>query len=335
MKSILYIGNKLSRHGYSPTSIETLGQLLEENQFKMYYASDKLNKILRILDMVYQTIKLKNKIDYVIIDTYSTTNFYYSLIISQFCRILNVKYIPYLHGGDLIYRFKKSKYLCHLILQNSFNNIAPSCYFFDFFKNKGYKIIEIPNFINLNNYRYKNRTNAKPNILWVRALQDIYNPKMAINSFELLKRDFPEATLSMVGAEKNISINELELYASKKNLKVNFTGRLNKKDWIKYAENFDIFINTSNFDNTPVSVIEAMALGLAVVSTNAGGIPYLFKDKENILICEKNDYENMYQLIKYLIVNPKYFQKNSQNARIFVEKFHEKHIIKLWSEVLK
>ena len=81
MKSnLLYIGNKLSKHGYTVTSIETLGVLLEKEGYHLYYASSKKNKVIRLLDMIYATIKYRNRVDYVLIDTYSTKNFWKSIV---------------------------------------------------------------------------------------------------------------------------------------------------------------------------------------------------------------------------------------------------------------
>lgn len=44
------------------------------------------------------------------------------------------------------------------------------------------------------------------------------------------------------------------------------------------------FINTTNYDNKPISVIEAMACGLCIVSTNVGGISYLLEDEKDALL---------------------------------------------------
>lgn len=334
MKNILYIGNKLSKHGFSVTSIETLGELLEKNNYKVFYASEKLNPIYRLLDMIFKTIKYRNKIEFVIIDTYSTSNFYYAFIISQLCRLLKLKYIPCLRGGNLINRIESSKVLCNLIFKNSYINIAPSKYFFEYFNSKGLKVKLIPNFIQIDNYPFLERENPQSRILWVRSLQDIYNPKMAIDVIEILTQEFSEATLCMVGQEKNVTIKELKAYATNKNIKVEFTGKLSKSEWVNLSKKYDVFINTTNFDNTPISVIEAMALGLAVVSTNAGGIPSLFSDKENIMLCDKGDSKKMSYLISNLIKNKTEHKRITKNARSFVENFDAKQVINLWNETI-
>ena len=59
-----------------------------------------------------------------------------------------------------------------------------------------------------------------------------------------------------------------------------FKGKMSKKEWIEISKNYHIFLNTTNVDNLPVSVIEAMALGMIIVSTNAGGVPFLIDDKK-------------------------------------------------------
>ena len=99
MKNVLYIGNALSNKGKTSTVIEALSRHLEET-YAVKIASNKSNKIVRLLDMIGLVLTNRSKTDYVLIDTYSTINFYYALVISQLCRILKLKYIPkrYMNG---------------------------------------------------------------------------------------------------------------------------------------------------------------------------------------------------------------------------------------------
>lgn len=336
MKNLLYIGNKLSKHGYSATSIETLGVLLENEGHKMYFASSKKNKVLRFLDMFYKTLLNANKVDYVIIDTYSTTNFWYAVLISQLCRVLHLPYIPILRGGDLPNRLATSPFLSKLIFSNSLYNIAPSDYLFSIFKEYYPQNLKlIPNTIEINRYHYQEKYKFTAKILWVRSLADIYNPTMAIDVLALLKSNYINAELCMIGQEKNISISQLKEYAGSLNVNVTFTGKLSKQDWIKLSENYDIFINTTHFDNTPVSVIEALALGLPVVSTNVGGIPYLLKNRETAILVNDSDSKAMANAIIELIENPELAQEIATNGRKLVEQFDWQVVKKQWKEILK
>ena len=107
-KRILYIGNKPSQRTGTVTTIETLSLLLASEGFEVITASSAKNKVLRLLDMIATTIKYRNNVDYVLIDTYSTLNFTYAVAVAKLCRRFMIPYIPILHGGDLPNRLVKS-----------------------------------------------------------------------------------------------------------------------------------------------------------------------------------------------------------------------------------
>jgi glycosyltransferase involved in cell wall biosynthesis len=51
----------------------------------------------------------------------------------------------------------------------------------------------------------------------------------------------------------------------------------------------DVYLNSPRIDNMPTSIIEAWAAGLPVISTSAGGIPYLVRDGETGLLVDPGD----------------------------------------------
>lgn len=336
MKNLLYIGNKLSKHGNTTTVIETLGASLENEGYNVIYASDKKNQIIRLLDMVFTTLVNIKKIDYVIIDTYSTFSFNYALLISQICRVFKKRYILILHGGNLPNRLEKSKFLSQLIFNNSYKNVAPSNYLLEAFLSKGYdNILHIPNTIALNEYSFLNREFEVPKLLWVRSFATIYNPKMAIKVLSELRKEYAEAVLCMVGPDKENLLEECKAYAKSLNVKVQFTGKLSKEEWMELSKEYNVFINTTHFDNTPVSVIEAMALGLPIVSTNVGGIPFLVNDNLNGLLVNDNDVEEMTNAIKSLFIDKELGNQFITNARKTVENFDWNVVKYNWFEILK
>jgi L-malate glycosyltransferase len=336
MKTILYIGNKLSSHGNTATSIETLGSFLENENFSVYYASSRKNKIFRMLDMVLTTLKYCRRIDYVLIDTYSTTNFWYAFVISQLCRVLHLKYIAKLHGGNLPFRLQKSTFFCDCIFRNSYMNIAPSGYLLESFNSFGYSNVRyIPNTLEINRYDFEERTFDVPKILWVRSFSAIYNPVMAVKVLVALKNKYPDAELCMVGPKKDKSYEQTVAFAKQNNVEVLFTGKLSKKKWTSLAKKYNVFINTTHFDNTPISVIEAMALGLPVVSTNVGGIPFLLEDEKNSLLVDDNDTTGMVTQIDRLVVEKGLAKKIVSNAYEMTRGFDWEIVKKQWIELLK
>lgn len=335
MKNLLYIGNKLSNHGYTSTSIETLGVFLEGEGFQVNYASSKKNKFLRMFEMIFKTFKYAKRVDYVIIDTYSTKNFWYAFIISQLCRILNLTYIPILHGGNLPNRIKRSKFFSNLIFKNAYINIAPSCYLFEVFKKSGFTNLKyIPNTIEIKIYKSSPKEFITPKILWVRSFAKIYNPLMAIKVFMKIKNIFPEAKICMVGPRKDDSHAKTMKFAKKNNVEVIFTGKLSKKEWIELSKQYNLFINTTHFDNTPISVIEAMALGLPVVSTNVGGIPFLLEHNKNALLVDDQDIDGMTTQICRLFIEPNLAFNLSEKGKESVKSFDWEIVKNQWLELL-
>lgn len=333
---ILYIGNKLSKHGFTPSNIETLGIQLSL-YFDIITISDKRNKIYRMIDMIISIIKYHNSISKVLIDTYSTSNFYYAVVASFLCHLFKIPYIPILHGGNLPERLDRSKKLSLFLFEHSFINISPSGYLKAEFEKRGYmNVMLIPNNIEIADYHYKKRTSVRPRLLWVRAFAFLYNPMMAIHVLKRLKDKYPDACLCMIGQDKDGAMKKCKILAKELGMmdKVQFTGKLSKEEWRKVSEQYDIFINTTNVDNTPVSVIEAMALGLPVVSTNVGGIPYLLENGKDSILVNAGDEQKMIEKIEYLISHSDEVQQFVECARNKAKSFDWEVVKESWIKIL-
>ena len=332
---LLYLGNQLSKHGYNKTTIETLGLQLEQEGYVVYYASNKKTFLFRLLDMMLAVFIYRKKVTCILIDTYSTKAFWYAFVCSQLARVFNIKYIPILHGGNLPNRLQKNPKLCQMVFANAYQNVAPSGYLRQAFQEAGFtNVIYIPNSIEIEKYAFKNRTEFAPKLLWVRAFATIYNPEMAVKVLFELQRIYPNASLTMVGPDKDGSLQTTKAFADFINCKVSFTGQLSKEDWWQLASEHDIFINTTHFDNTPISVMEAMALGLPVVSTNVGGIPYLLADKENALLVNDDDVSSMTDAICSLLEDQQKASDLALNARHFIEQMDWNVVKEEWKGVL-
>ncbi|WP_370477439.1 glycosyltransferase family 4 protein [Tamlana flava] len=332
--NVLYLGNNLlSKTGY-PSTLQILSEFLQSEGYNIKAASSKSNVILRMLDMFYSIFKHQKRTDIVLIDAYSTLNFYYTYFCVVLLKCLKKPYIPILHGGNLPERLKKSPKLSKAVFSNAFINVAPSGYLSEVFQQAGFKTTCIPNTLKIEQYGFKHRKKVSPKLLFVRAFTAIYNPLMAIRVLFELKKDFPNAKLCMVGPDRDGTLANVKALAKELDLEssVEFTGVLPKEEWHKKSENFDIFINTSNVDNMPVSIIEAMALGLPVVTTNVGGMKYLVEDKVTGFLVKPNDVQAMTKSIKYLIENGS--DNMTQNARKQIETYQWKVVKHQWNKLL-
>ena len=334
-RKLLYVGNALSVSGKTLTTVETLSPLLEQEGYDVIIASQKPNKLLRLLDMIVTFYKARDAVDVVLIDTYSTLNFWYAVIIGRLCSKRNLPYIPILHGGNLPERLENKPQICKALFGNAKINVAPSGYLYNAFAKAGFSnLIHIPNTIEISHYPYKVRTAFAPKLLWVRSFAKIYNPLMAIKVLEQLLTQHPDATLTMVGPEKDGSLQSCKEYARTNNLPLTFTGKLSKKEWIKESIKHDIFINTTNFDNMPLSVVEAMALGLLVVSTSVGGMPYLINDREDGYLSPPSDVKLFTEKVVNAISNTSDSIKITQKARDKVAVYDWESAKSKWRQVL-
>lgn len=336
MKNLLYIGNQLLLKGKTLTTIETLSGLLRKEGYGVVTASSKKNKLQRLLDMLWHIVKYRKRVDAVLIDTYSTQNFYFAYLCSQLCRLFRLKYITLLHGGNLPSRLQQSPKLSAAIFNNAYKNIAPSGYLKSKFEALGYSNIRlIPNSINIANYPFKKRTIKVPKLLWVRSFSKIYNPLLAIDILKALKNENFDAQLCMIGPDNDGSLKVAKAYAKTMGVHVTFTGKLSKKAWIKQSQNHNIFLNTTNIDNTPVSVIEAMALGLAIISTNVGGLPFLINNNKEGVLVSPNNVDVFVNEIKKVVSNSNKTSQMVLHARKKAEQFDWLVVKNQWNDVFQ
>lgn len=332
---ILYIGNKLASKGRTATTIDTLSKLLTQEGITVYTASSCSNKLLRFLDMLIATIRYSSKVSVVFIDTYSTQNFYYAVAVSKVCRLLRLPYVPILHGGNLPSRLETHSKLSEKLFRNAKVNISPSHYLLEVFKAKGFQNVQyIPNSIPLDDYPFFLRKELQPRLLWVRSFAELYNPMLAVEVVKKLHEKGIRATLTMVGPDKDGSLEKCTLEAEKYNLPIKFTGKMERLEWISLSKAHDIFINTTNFDNTPVSLIEASALGLPIISTNVGGIPYLIEDYKTGILVPPNNAEVFVNAITDLLSNSELAKNLIQNGREKATNFNWQVVKQDWLSLI-
>jgi glycosyltransferase involved in cell wall biosynthesis len=284
--------------------------------------------------MLFTVLRYRNTCEVVVVDTFSTQAFWFAYAVAKLCRLLKIPYMPVVRGGDFVNRMATSKEKCDFLFTNSYDNIVPSKFLEFHFKQANYPVRYIPNFIEVQKYPFTLREQVQPKILWVRAFHKIYNPVLAVDVVHQL--NIYEAELCMVGGDTDGTRELVEKRITELKLtdRVTLPGRLLKDEWINLAAHYDIFLNTTTIDNMPVSVIEAMALGLPVVSTNVGGLPYLIDHGVTGVLVPSSDTDAMVAAIKELLSNPEYAREIVVNARKMVEQFDWENVKLMWFDVL-
>lgn len=92
-----------------------------------------------------------------------------------------------------------------------------------------------------------------------------------------------------------------------------FTG--SQSNVFKYLSMAKIFVLSSKYEGNPISVLEAMSMGLPLVVPNVGGIPNIVKNNRNGLLYEPSNYEQLLYSMKELL-NDEALQKTITNNNL-------------------
>ncbi len=167
--------------------------------------------------------------------------------------------------------------------------VVPSGYLVDVFAKHGLRARSIFNFVEVENIPYRTRVDPpRPIFLSNRNLEPLYDVERVLRAFQLIQREIPDARLIVAGEGSQRASLE-ELTAILKLQHVEFRGRTQPEQMARLYDEADVYLNTPVIDNMPNSVIEAFAAGLPVVTSDAGGIPYIVRDGENGTLVRAGD----------------------------------------------
>lgn len=166
--------------------------------------------------------------------------------------------------------------------------VVPSGYLVGVFSKFGLHARSIFNFVDVERLQYRERSTLRPVFLSNRNFQSLYNVACTIRAFARIQRELPEARLIVAGFGPERQ--SLESLVGSLGLRhVEFRGRMDPSDMPSLYDEADVYLNSPNIDNMPTSVIEAFAAGLPVVTTNAGGIPFIVSHEKTGLMVGCDD----------------------------------------------
>ncbi len=237
-------------------------------------------------------------------------------------------------GGEARSYFDKSIRRVRPSIQKAAVVVVPSGYLKAVFSDFGIDSTVIPNIIDLGRFTPK-QTNkpidvSNPHLIITRNLEAIYGIATAIKSIALLKRTIPGARLSIAGSGPQQA--ELQQLVKEENLENNvvFTGKLAPEEMAVLYQHADIMLNPTTVDNMPNSVLEAMASGVAVITTNVGGIPYIVENNKTALFTEANNPELMAAQISRLLNDNALYQTLVSNGLREVRQYAWDEVKTLW-----
>ena len=169
---------------------------------------------------------------------------------------------------------------------------VPSEYLVTVFAGFGLKAEAIHNIVDIEAIRFRERSDPRPVFLSNRNHEKLYNVECCIRAFAIVQRSVPGAQLIVAGygresARLQSLVTELGLH------NVRFTGRVSPAEMARLLDEADVMLNSPDIDNMPLSLMEAQAAGLPIVSTSTGGIPYIVEHGRTGLLVEPGDCEGL------------------------------------------
>jgi L-malate glycosyltransferase len=186
--------------------------------------------------------------------------------------------------------------------------VTPSEYLVDVFARFGIPAESISNFVDPDAVRFRRRTTLRPVFLSNRNFQALYNVPCVLRAFAVIQARIPDARLIVIGdGPERAHVHETARTLALRN--VEFVGAVRPAEMGRWYDQSDVYLNASDIDNMPNSIIEAFACGLPVVTSRAGGIPYVVEHERNGLMVDCGDHEGLAASALRLLDDPSLAQR--------------------------
>jgi len=190
---------------------------------------------------------------------------------------------------------------------------------------------------------------STPRILTVARMEEKKGHKYLLEALKIFKDKnvnglaIDKIDFQMVIVGGGVLENDLKEQVSSLGLenKVIFTGPITQKQVRELLEEADLFVlpcvkaKNGNMDGIPVALMEAMAVGVPVISTKISGVPELIEDELSGLLVEPKDSQGLAMAIERVLTNTNLCGRLVQQARIKVEKeFDVRKNVKEFTRIL-
>ena len=206
-------------------------------------------------------------------------------------RMRHKKTIIHYHSGEARDHLRRSA-VARRVLRACDRIVVPSQYLADVFAEFDLRTERVANIVDLTQFSHRSRDVLRPRLVCTRGFHDYYRVDLVVRAFQIVKSQYPDATLCLVG--QGPLRREIEELVGRLGLRdVEFTGPIAHSSIAGYYDQNDIFINASWLDNMPVSILEAFAAGTPVVTTAPESIRYLVEHDETGLLCAPGDWQSL------------------------------------------
>jgi len=201
--------------------------------------------------------------------------------------------------------------------------ITPSDHLKSFVSGIGYskKILKINNGVNITDINRANESKADINLIIISRLVVQKNINIVIEAMKLL--DNKNLKLSIIGEGGEFSKLESAIYDLNLQNQVKLLGKIDNNKISQFLLTADIFIQASDYEGLPHSVLEAINYEVPILSTETGGCKDLLNDGERgFIIPMPPDKKVIAENISFIIENKAEATKRTVKAKAFINKKH-------------
>ena len=221
------------------------------------------------------------------------------------------------HDGRAEAHFERGGRVLRWALRQSAALVFPSPYLQRLFRARGFDGMVIANVVDTSAFAFQKPVPPRPRLISTRLLETLYAVDNTLRSFVLVRTQIPDATLDVYGsghAAPSLRRLARDLGAPG----VTFHGALPHSSMPAVYRDGGILVNSSRIDNTPHVLIEAMAAGIPIVSTAAGGIPDMVEHERTALLVPVDDPEALARAVVRLLHDPELALRLSEAGRAAV-----------------
>jgi glycosyltransferase involved in cell wall biosynthesis len=334
---VLMVGNFLYAANGIYGICDELAQQLSAHGWEVLTTSSKVRRLPRLLDMVKTAWQRRRDYTIAHVDVFSGAAFFWAEAVCWTLRLAGKPYILTLHGGALPPFAERWPRRVRRLLRSAAAVTTPSRFLLAGMAPYRADLKLCPNPLHVDRYPFRLRSQPQPRLVWLRTFHELYNPSLAVRVVALLRPQVPQIKLIMIGPTRQAdTLERVRQLASDLCVEdcVTLNGAVPKDSVGEWLDQGDILLNTTNVDNTPVSVMEAMACGLCVVSTNVGGIPYLVRDGDDGLLVPPGDAEAMAAAVRKVLETPGLGARLSAMARETASRFDWSQMLPEWDALL-
>lgn len=238
------------------------------------------------------------------------------------------------HGGEAASFLAKSHRLVRCSMRWVEKLVVPSAFLQDVFARAGLPAMVVPNIVDLTRFQPRaTRCGSSAHLIVTRNLELLYDNATALRAFQAVRIKFPAARLTIAGSgPEEAALRKLAADLGLREA-VHFSGRLDRDAMAALYASADVMLNPSLADNLPGSVLEALASGVPVVSTNVGGVPYMVQDGVTALLVPPATPSAMAAAVLAILQDNGLWQRLADAGVVAAQSYTWSRVRPLWADV--